>query len=137
MARDIPLLNEKVRVALWIAYAAYHLKAVRSKPVFHAPMDRWDRTVNFKVTGSSGEDGDDEDPELYLTKEMADEEEIQESRYDILRPSLLEDPELELSYPPFLGLIKTREWNHWYQRGRKHFTNIPKVLPVDAETLGT
>ncbi|KIR72812.1 hypothetical protein I310_03414 [Cryptococcus deuterogattii CA1014] len=122
MARDIPLLNEK---------------AVRSKPVFHAPMDRWDRTVNFKVTGSSGEDGDDEDPEFYLTKEMADEEEIQESRYDILRPSLLEDPELELSYPPFLGLIKTREWNHWYQRGRKHFTNIPKVLPVDAETLGT
>lgn len=100
-------------------------------------MDRWDRTVNFKVTGSSGEDGDDEDPELYLTKEMADEEEIQESRYDILRPSLLEDPELELSYPPFLGLIKTREWNHWYQRGRQHFTNIPKVLPVDAETLGT
>lgn len=98
-------------------------------------MDRWDSTVNFEVTGSNGEDGDDEDPEVYLTKGMVYEEETQESRYDVLRSSLLEDPELESSYPPFLDLIKTLEWNHWYQRGRKHFTNIPKVLPVDAETL--
>ncbi|KIR69153.1 hypothetical protein I314_00257 [Cryptococcus bacillisporus CA1873] len=121
MARDIPLLNEKVRVVLWIAYAVYHLNAVRSKLVFHAPMDRWDRTVNFKATGNIGEDADDEDPEVYLTKGMVDEEEIQESRYDVMRSSLLEDPELELSYPPFLDLIKTHEWNH--------------LLPVDAETL--
>lgn len=75
-------------------------------------MDRWDRTVNFKATGNIGEDADDEDPEVYLTRGMVDEEEIQESRYDVMRSSLLEDPELELSYPPFLDLIKTHEWNH-------------------------
>lgn len=87
------------------------------------------------MTGSGDEGGDLEGPEVYLTKGMVDEEEIQDARYDVLRPSLLDDPELDLSCPPFLDLIQTRPWNHWYQRGRKHFTHIPKTLPANADTL--
>ncbi|OWZ68003.1 hypothetical protein AYX15_01015 [Cryptococcus neoformans] len=98
-------------------------------------MDRWDRTVNFKVTGSSGEDGDDEDPEVYLTKGMVDEEEIQDARYDVLRTALLEDPDPDMGLTPFRDLIQTHPWNHWYQRGRRHFVDIPKTLPANADTL--
>ncbi|OWZ59816.1 hypothetical protein C356_00625 [Cryptococcus neoformans c45] len=83
-------------------------KTVRSKPTSHVPMDRWDRTVSFKVMGSSGdESGKVEGPEVYLTKGMVDEEEIQDARYDVLRTALLEDPDLDMSLTPFLDLIQT------------------------------
>lgn len=98
-------------------------------------MDRWDSTVNFEVTGSNGEDGDDEDPEVYLTKGMVDEEETQESRYDVLRSSLLEDPELESSYPPsstlsrlLSGITGTSEAGSTSPTSRKCYLLMPRLF---------